>query len=58
MESKIEKLPPLQIEIDELWVAEPEKRVTELESGKVEAISGEDIFSEIRHSVGRPMTRF
>jgi len=41
-------LNPSREELDELWAVEAEKRVEELESGKVQAIPGEDVFREIR----------
>ncbi len=40
---------PTQTEIDQRWKKEVEKRVEEYESGKVEGIEGEQVFSEIRN---------
>ena len=39
---------PIQKEIDDLWAEEAEKRISEIKSGKVEPISGEKVFEEIR----------
>ncbi len=39
---------PIQKEIDQVWAEEAEKRVSEIDSGKVKPISGEDVFKEIR----------
>ena len=38
---------PIQKEIDELWVAEAEKRVEEIKSGKVKTIPGDEVFKKI-----------
>jgi len=38
---------PIQKEIDELWVAEAEKRVEEIKSGKVKTIPGDEVFKRI-----------
>lgn len=39
---------PTQADIDKLWAEEAEKRINELDEGKVEGISGEEVFSELR----------
>ena len=39
---------PLSAEIDKIWAAEADRRVAEIESGKVEMIDGEEVFKEIR----------
>lgn len=39
---------PSQKDIDKLWAKEAEKRVGEIKSGKVKAIPGDKIFSEIQ----------
>jgi putative addiction module component (TIGR02574 family) len=39
---------PSQKEIDELWAIEAEKRVSEIKSGKVRLIDGEEVFKEIK----------
>jgi putative addiction module component (TIGR02574 family) len=45
---------PSQTQIDELWAAEAERRVAEVESGKVKPIPGEQVFRELwrRMSMG------
>jgi len=44
---------PTQKEIDRLWAAEAERRVKEIASGKVTAISGHRVFRDIRKRLGR-----
>ena len=39
---------PTQIEINQLWVDESEKRVKEYDEGKITAIDGEQVFKKIR----------
>ena len=39
---------PTQREIDELWATEAERRVSELDSGEVELVPGEQVLSRIR----------
>jgi len=39
---------PTQKEIDELWAAEAERRVGEIDRGEVELVPGEQVFSRIR----------
>lgn len=43
---------PTQKETDRLWAQEAEKRISEYEEGKVEAIDGEQVFREIRDRLG------
>ena len=40
---------PMQDKIDRLWAKEAEKRVKEIESGKVKTISGDKVFEEINN---------
>jgi putative addiction module component (TIGR02574 family) len=49
----LKSLNPSQAEIDELWAAEAERRVSEIESGKVKPIPGEQVFQELRKRLGR-----
>jgi putative addiction module component (TIGR02574 family) len=49
----LKSLNPSQAEIDELWTAEAERRVGEIESGKVKPIPGEQVFRELRERLGR-----
>jgi putative addiction module component (TIGR02574 family) len=44
----LESLTPTQKEIDELWKAEVERRIDEVESGKVKTIPGDEVFAKIR----------
>ena len=39
---------PSREEIDRLWAEEAERRIEELDSGKIVAIPGEQVFAEIR----------
>lgn len=43
----LESLNPSQKEIDKLWAKEAEKRVEEIQSGKVKTIPGEEVFKKI-----------
>jgi putative addiction module component (TIGR02574 family) len=47
-EKLLKSLNPAQAEIDELWAIEAEKRVADIESGKVQTIPGEKVFKKIR----------
>jgi putative addiction module component (TIGR02574 family) len=40
-------------EIERVWAEEAERRIDELDSGKVQAISGEQVFAEIRKRLGK-----
>lgn len=44
----LESLTPTQTEIDELWKAEVERRIDDVESGKVKTIPGDEVFARIR----------
>jgi len=48
VEKILNSLHPSQKEIDALWAKEAEKRVKEIKTGKVKAISGDKVFKEIR----------
>lgn len=39
---------PTHAEIDRLWAEEAERRVSQLDRGDVELISGEEVFAKIR----------
>lgn len=49
----LKSLNPSQAEIDELWAIEAEKRVAEIETGKVQLIPGEQVFAELRKRLGQ-----
>ena len=44
----LEGLTPTEKEIDELWKAEVESRIDEVESGAVKTIPGDAVFAKIR----------
>jgi len=44
---------PEQPEIDRLWQAEIERRLTQIDRGEVELISGDVVFEKIRRKYGR-----
>jgi putative addiction module component (TIGR02574 family) len=44
----LNSLNPSQAEIDELWSIEAERRVDEIEQGKVKVIPGEEVFNKLR----------
>jgi putative addiction module component (TIGR02574 family) len=44
---------PSREEIDRVWAEEVERRIDELDSGKVQAIPGEQVFAEIRQRLGK-----
>jgi putative addiction module component (TIGR02574 family) len=44
---------PSREEIDRVWAKEVERRIDELDSGKVQAIPGEQVFAEIRQRLGK-----
>lgn len=48
IEKLLNSLHPSQKEIDELWAKEAERRVKEIKTGKVNTISGDEVFREIQ----------
>jgi len=44
----LESISPTQDEIDDLWKAEIERRIDDVESGKVKTIPGNEVFAKIR----------
>jgi putative addiction module component (TIGR02574 family) len=44
----LESISPPQKEIDDAWSAEVERRIDEVESGKVKTIPGEEVFARMR----------
>jgi putative addiction module component (TIGR02574 family) len=44
----LKSLNPSQAEIDEWWAIEAEKRVAEIETGKVKTIPGAEVFDKLR----------
>ncbi len=43
----LKSLNPARVEIDELWAAEAERRVAEIETGRAELIPGEEVFARL-----------
>ena len=52
IEELLRSLNPARQDIDELWALEAEKRVQEIKSGKVETVSGEEVFKRIKDRSG------
>lgn len=48
IEKLLNSLHPSQKEIDELWVKEAERRVSEIKTCKVKPIPGDKVFKEIQ----------
>jgi len=44
---------PTHAEIDRLWAAEAEQRVSQIDRGDVELIPGEEVFAKIRRKYRR-----
>jgi len=44
---------PVDEEIDRLWAEEAERRVSQIEEGKVKLVPGEEVFAKIRAKHGR-----
>ncbi len=44
---------PTQPEIDRLWAEEAERRVAEIDAGKVELVPGKEVFGKIRRKYAR-----
>ena len=42
---------PTQSDVDKLWAKEAERRIKELDEGKIQGIPGAQVFSEIRSSL-------
>ena len=44
----LKSLNPARADSDELWAAEAERRVAEIEAGEAELIPGEEVFAKLR----------
>ena len=44
---------PINEEIDRLWAEEAERRVSQIEEGKVKIVPGEEVFAKIRAKHGK-----
>lgn len=53
VERLLDSMYPNQVEIDELWKIEAERRIEEVNSGKVKTIPGDVVFAEIREHFGK-----
>ena len=49
----LKSLNPARAEIDELWGAEAERRVAEIEAGRAKLIPGEQVFAKLRKRRGQ-----
>jgi putative addiction module component (TIGR02574 family) len=47
VEKILASLQPIQKDIDELWAKEVEERIGDIESKKIQMVSGEEVFKEI-----------
>ena len=47
IEKLLNSLHPSQKEIDKLWAKEAERRVSDIKTGKVKTIPGDEVFREI-----------
>lgn len=48
VESLLKSLNPIEATVDEKWTEVAESRLEELESGKVNPVSGDEVFRKIR----------
>jgi len=48
VDALLKSLNPAQGEIDELWAAEAEKRVAEIEAGQAKLILGQEVFGNLQ----------
>ncbi len=53
VERLLHSLHPTQKDIDELWAAEAERRVKEIESGTVKPVPGDEVFRKIRDRLAK-----
>lgn len=44
---------PIDEEIDHIWAEEAERRVSQIEEGKVKLVPGEEVFAKIRAKHGK-----
>jgi len=44
---------PIDEEIDRLWAEEAERRVSQIEEGKIKLVPGEEVFARIRAKHGK-----
>jgi len=53
VERLLHSLHPTQKDIDELWAAEAERRVKEIESSTVKPVPGDEVFRKIRDRLAK-----
>ena len=53
VEKLLQSLNPTEKETDELWAAEAERRVQEIESGTVKTVPGDEVFKKIRDRLAK-----
>lgn len=49
----LKSLNPTRAEIDELWAAEAERRIAEIEAGQAKLIPGAEVFAKLREKRSR-----
>jgi putative addiction module component (TIGR02574 family) len=49
VERLLESLNPPDKDIDELWAIEVERRVTEIDTGEVETVPGDEVFRKLHN---------
>jgi putative addiction module component (TIGR02574 family) len=57
VEKILDSLGPTDKEIDELWKVEVERRIDEVESGKVKTIPGDEVFAKVHDRFAKSITR-
>lgn len=53
VEKILDSLHPLHKEIDRAWIKKAEERISEIKSGKAQAIPGDQVFKEIEENYRR-----
>jgi putative addiction module component (TIGR02574 family) len=53
VEKLLQSLNPTEKETDELWAAEAERRVQEIETGTVKTVPGDEVFKKIRDRLAK-----
>jgi putative addiction module component (TIGR02574 family) len=53
VERLLQSLNPTQKDMDEIWAIEAERRVQEIDTGKVRLVPGEDVFKKIRDRLSK-----
>jgi len=53
VERLLQSLNPSQKDIDEIWAIEVERRVQQIDAGKVKLVPGEEVFKKIRDRLSK-----